>query len=206
LQKIRNRGPSAEPSPQKFRKGSPGDDILPAGFGFCQDPGSSSARINFPNSRDGYNFVRTKPQKTNAMKTIAKTLAVIFILMLSMEVNVASAKENSFNTRQEIHYVVNVNTSLVQTGGTNLDLFVVMTDENGRLVDFAKAVRPGLSTYTFSERGDVKGTRIAVLYYSPKTPYGLPLYCLPDSKTGIFSNGGTYIYQLNPTTNPPQGQ
>ncbi|MCX6245040.1 MAG: hypothetical protein NTU98_10085 [Bacteroidetes bacterium] len=139
------------------------------------------------------------------MKTIAKTLIAVIALLFSFEIS-ASAASNNSSTTPQINYVVNIHANQLHSGASTLDLFVVLTDENGRLVAPVQVVRPGLSTYTFNEIGPFKGTRIARMIYDPISPSSLPFYCAPDSKTGSFQNGGTYLFNLYPTTNPPKAQ
>jgi hypothetical protein len=169
--------------------------------GFFQNEGCSSARINFLNGRTGYNFVHTKPQKTNAMKTIAKTLIAISILMISLQVIAAN---NQVGTGQ-VHYKVQIHNPkdiLFNSG----NIYVAITYERGILVAPVQAVRPGLSTYDFNESGPKTGTRTASLIYNPLGTSTLIFSCAPDSKTGIFKNGVTYLFNLYPTINPPEGQ
>ena len=139
------------------------------------------------------------------MKTIAKILIAATVLLFSFE-TYATTATNTASTTPQINYVVKINSSQIYSGASTLALFVVMTDEHGRIVAPVQAVRPGLSIYTFNETGPVKGTRTASLIYDPISPSSLPFYCAPDSKTGTFSNGGTYLFNLYPTTNPPKAQ
>jgi hypothetical protein len=42
------------------------------------------------------------------------------------------------------------------------------------------------------------------MIYDSMGPSTIPFYCAPDSKTGKFLNGATYLFNLYPTTNPPK--
>jgi hypothetical protein len=138
------------------------------------------------------------------MKTIAKILIAVIVLLFSFETY--ASDRSSSSTTPQINYVVTIHANQIHSGASNLALFVLLTDEKGGLVAPVQAVRPGLSTYTFNENGPVKGTRIARMIYDPISPSSLPFYCAPDSKTGSFQNGGTYLFNLYPTTNPPKAQ
>jgi hypothetical protein len=172
--------------------------------GFSDDRVSPSARINFSNGESGYNFVRTKPQKPNAMKTIAKTLITAITLLFAMQVIAAPINEVPMPSKEKIQYAVKINTSQIHTGVIDLNLFVMMTDENGKLVAPVQTVRPGLSTYYFHESGSVKGTRVARMTYDPTGPSYIIFYCAPDSKTGKFVPGATYLFNLTPSINAPK--
>jgi hypothetical protein len=73
---------------------------------------------------------------------------------------------------------------------------VAVTDENGHRIAPAQGFRPGISAYTFSEPGDFKGIRIAVLVPLP----GNPLYHFSASqvRNGLFVGGQTYRFELTP--------
>jgi hypothetical protein len=146
-----------------------------------------------------------KTQKTNAMKTIVKILIAVIALFFISETHAAD-RSGYASTTPQISYVVNINATQLHSGFTTLALFVLITDESGRLVAPVQVVRPGLSIYSFNEIGPVKGTRVAHMIYEPINPSSLPFYCAPDSKTGSFQNGGSYLFNLYPTTNPPQAQ
>jgi hypothetical protein len=138
------------------------------------------------------------------MKTIAKTLIAAIALLFAMQINAAPINGGPISSTNEIQYSVKINSTQIHSGSFNLNLFVMITDEHGRLVAPVQAVRPGLSTYHFSEFGPVIGTRVARLIYDPIGPTDLPFYCAPDVKTGKFINGTTYLFNLYPTTNPPK--
>ena len=188
-------------SPQKIRTPGMVCHFLRVFSGFSVERISSSAGINFLNGGIGYNFVRTKPQKTNAMKTIAKTLVAISILMISLQVIAAN---NQIGTGQ-VHYKVQIHLKKALPLNTG-NIYVAMTNERGILVAPVQAVRPGLFTYDFNESGPRTGTRTASMIFAPLGTAILPFYCAPDSKTGIFKNGATYPFNLYPTLDPPKEQ
>jgi hypothetical protein len=138
----------------------------------------------------GYNFVRTKPLKTNTMKTIAKILVAISILMISLQVIAA----NQIGTVQ-VHYKVQIHLPKGFPPNSG-NIFVAMTDERGILVAPVQAVHPGLSTYDFNESGPARGTRTASLIYSPVGTSNFTIFCAPESQTGLFKNGVTYLFDL----------
>jgi hypothetical protein len=71
-----------------------------------------------------------------------------------------------------------------------------MTDERGMLVAPVQALHPGFSTYTFNEFGPVRGTRTASLIINHLPISDFTIYCAPESETGIFKNGVTYLFDL----------
>ncbi len=124
------------------------------------------------------------------MKTIAKTLVAISILMISLQVIAANqVGTGKMQYKVQIHlpkdFPFNATT-----------IYVAMTDERGMLVAPVQALHPGLSTYTFNEFGPVKGTRTASLIIKPFGISDFTIYCAPESETGIFKNGVTYVFDL----------
>ena len=75
------------------------------------------------------------------------------------------------------------------------NFFVVLSDENGRAVAPPQQLREGVSEYSFSESGPVKGTRIARLAFGDR-PHSDLFLCKPDGRTGIFRGGETYTFDL----------
>jgi len=136
------------------------------------------------------------------MKTIAKILTATAVLLLATQVNAFSInnreKPSSWN---HIQYAVNINTSQLNPG-SNLSLFVMVTDEHGKKIAPVQAFRPGVTVYYFNEYGPVLGTRVASMVLNPIEPASALFYCLPDSRTGKFVNGETYLFNLTPSTKP----
>ena len=124
------------------------------------------------------------------MKTIAKTLVAISIMMISLQVIAA----NQVGTGQ-VQYKVQIHLPKdFPVDATNI--YVAMTDERGMLVAPVQALHPGLSNYTFNEFGPVRGTRTASLIINPLGMSDFTIYCAPESETGIFKNGATYLFDL----------
>jgi hypothetical protein len=140
----------------------------------------------------GYNFVLTKPKKTKAMKTIAKTLVVISILMISLQG--IAANQVGFSTAQ-INYQVQINLPKGMPFD-DMNIYVAITNERGMLVAPVQKVHPGLTTYYFSESGPKLGTRTASLIYNPLGTENPPFYSTTDSMTGFFKVGVTYTFNL----------
>jgi hypothetical protein len=138
------------------------------------------------------------------MKTIAKTLVVISILMISLQILVAN---NPVGIGQ-VHYQVQIHIpkDLPFNSG---NMYVAMTNERGMLVapvQLVHLVHSGLFTYYFNEFGPKTGIRTASLIYNPIGTASFPFFCAPDSKTGTFNNGVTYLFNLYPILNPPENQ
>ena len=130
------------------------------------------------------------------MKTIAKTLIAVGILMFSLHVNAAiSGGPGS----QQIGYKVQILGQNPHINNFNLILYVAMTDENGRPVDQVQRFKTGTYTYFFSETGPVQGTRVARLVNDPIVPTTLNFYCAPDAQTGKFLPGDIYVFDLYPS-------
>ena len=140
------------------------------------------------------------------MKTIAKTLIAAIALLFAMQIAAAPINGGKIVSVNEVQYAVRIHASQIHSGNISPNFFVMITDGRGKLVAPVQAVRPGLSTYYFSEIGPVSGTRTATMIYDPMGPGVLQFYCAPDSKTGLFKNGVTYSFDLYPTTNPPKSE
>ena len=124
------------------------------------------------------------------MKTIAKTLVAISILMISLQVIAA----NQVGTGK-IQYKVQIH--LPKDFPVNAgNIFIAMTDERGMLVAPVQEFHPGLFTYNFNEFGPKTGTRTASLIYNPLGTSNLSIYSAPESQTGYFKNGATYLFDL----------
>jgi hypothetical protein len=179
-------------SPQKIRK-TPSLNSFPGWwFGFSAKPSYPSARINFSGARIGYNFARTKPLKTKAMKTIAKTLVAIIIMMISLQV-IAGGNGNS-TTTGKVHYKVQIHLQKDVPFKTK-NVFVVMSDENNKLVAAPQLLIYGKTSYEFYESQTVIGTRVASLIYTDGNITGL-FHSTRDVQNGKFGVGGTYLFNL----------
>jgi len=139
------------------------------------------------------------------MKTLRITLAIVLLLFVAgtYAMNPTTAGPTGHNEPLfgNIKYQVNlhVNPSI---GITCDKFFIVLTDENNRIIDKPQHVEWGVTAYYFSETGPVMGTRIARLYESPVGGPVVPFSCDPDVKTGTFHNGVVYIFNLYPKTAP----
>jgi hypothetical protein len=134
------------------------------------------------------------------MKTL-KTLSVILLTLTIIGINGMYAKANRLQNQPQINgsikYQVHVHSS-DDISWPLLNIFVVMTDQNGRQVAPAQLFTIGTWTYNFTEAGPVTGTRIARLTTPSEGGQYLSLFPYPDSKTGTFLNGKTYPFDLYP--------
>ena len=146
--------------------------------------------IRFPNAVSGHNFVRTKPKKTNVMKTIAKTLVAISILMISLNV---IAGTNPLSNGQ-VHYKVQIHLQKdVPFHTTNV--YIVMLDGKDRPIAPAQRIVYGKLSYDFYELQSVIGTRKAILVFDDGSTTRL-FNAKPDVQNGKFILGGTYDFNL----------
>jgi hypothetical protein len=132
------------------------------------------------------------------MKTIAKILIVISIFMLSSQVNAKSGQGLTSSSSNTITYKV-----MVHLDKHNLSfvcgVFVVITDENGRMIAPPQQLKPRDSEYDFKEAGPVKGTRIAQLSNGLRPHTDLYMFN-PDVHTGLFLGGESYLFNLYVST------
>jgi len=128
------------------------------------------------------------------MKTIARSIALISVLMISLYVNAGIPIA--------VHYQVSVHMPKERPINTR-SIYVVMTDEHNRPVAPAQLLRRGLDTYHFFESASVKGTRKAQLIYSDGTTAAMFSLAAPDVQTGTFATGFTYLFNLY-VTGPTQ--
>jgi len=101
----------------------------------------------------------------------------------------------SENRQKLITYEVKVNFA-ANFPGANAHYLVAITDGTGRKVVPAQPYHPGVSTYTFKEAGNFKGTRIAVMVPYPAGPTGWIIE--PSVKNGMFIGGTTCQFELTP--------
>ncbi|MCX6245952.1 MAG: hypothetical protein NTU98_14755 [Bacteroidetes bacterium] len=123
------------------------------------------------------------------MKTIATMIAIIS-LMITIPTFAGNGNANS----NAVNYKVTVHIPGDRPFYTR-NVFVVMTDENNHMIAPAQLLRYGIWTYGFNEGTSVTGTRIAKLVFSDGTTTTL-FWAAPDSKTGKFTNGITYLFDL----------
>jgi hypothetical protein len=122
------------------------------------------------------------------MKTIAKTLIAISVLMISL----SAFAGGTIPSGASVHYKVQIH--LPKPPVHSQDVFVVMTDGKG-IIAPPQLFSPRKLSYDFYESKNVYGTRIAMLvYFNGSTP--VLFNSNPDSKTGKFAIGNTYEFNL----------
>ena len=126
------------------------------------------------------------------------SLAMIFVAIASgFSANIAPGP-GSANTDIRIRYQVNVQMS------TDLPLcntyLVKLLNGDQQMVAPAKQYIPGVTTYSFYEKGPVSGVRVAVLVRANFNNFIClqELITAPSSINGLFLNGNTYYFQLDP--------
>jgi hypothetical protein len=123
------------------------------------------------------------------MKTIAKTLVAISILLLSFQAYSAG----NLNTVQSVHYKVNIHLAKIPHFDPK-NVYVVMSDGKAPIAP-PQLFRANTLTYEFSEKGTVTGTRVAQLIYNDGTSIGM-FGSSVDVKTGRFIAGNTYEFDI----------
>jgi hypothetical protein len=129
------------------------------------------------------------------MKTIAKSLIAISILMISFQANAGKETNVITNTANAINYKVVVHMDRL-TPSALRDVFVTMTDESGRLIAPPQLIVPGKTVYNFYEAGPVRATRIAKISNVRRPLYMNMIQGLEELKTRVFENGTTYLFNL----------
>jgi hypothetical protein len=99
--------------------------------------------------------------------------------------------------RQDVTYAVNIIHG-DHLAGFNCQYYIVVTDERGRAIAPPQQFRPGVWTYTVKELGTVTGTRIAKMVRNTQVICPDALNFAPDSRSGIFKGGATYLFNLVP--------
>jgi hypothetical protein len=142
------------------------------------------------------------------MKTLKITIVLSIVLLLGFTIGftMPAIEKGSFKPVIAARYHVSIHF----TNDLSLcNLYLVeIVDENGRLVNPPQSFRPGISSYFFSERGPVQGTRIAKLVLNSEIRYFVcptEIYTAPCSLSGTFLVGETYEFDLYPATHeiPP---
>ncbi|MCX6243328.1 MAG: hypothetical protein NTU98_01370 [Bacteroidetes bacterium] len=126
------------------------------------------------------------------MKTIAKILIALSALTISFTAH-AKGGENSVSALA-ITYKVIVHMPAA-TPSVLRGVFVVITDETGRLVAPAQLLISGKTEYKFAESGPVKGIRVAKLSNGLR-PHADSWISNEDMKAGLFQNGASYLFNL----------
>ena len=124
------------------------------------------------------------------MKTIAKTLIAISVLIISLQV-IAGGNQT---TTGKVHYKVQIHLPKDIPFKTK-NIFVVMTDCNNKPVAPPELLRYEKVSYDFYESQTVIGTRIAQLIYRDGNTTEL-LHSAPDVQKSKFGVGNTYLFNL----------
>ena len=128
------------------------------------------------------------------MKTIAKILIAISVMMISFSSFAKKGGDNNSVSALAITYKVIVHMPDA-TPSVLRGVFVVITDETGRLVAPAQLLLPGKTEYQFAENGPVKGIRIAKLSNGLR-PHADAWISNEDIKAGLFRNGASYLFNI----------
>ena len=133
------------------------------------------------------------------MKTLKIMFALSLVLIFTSGISTLYAQGNLTtkkpveNKASRVTYVVRVvGAGTVQNHGA--EYLVMMTDETGREVAPPQAYKPGVSDYTFTEGGTIRGTRVARMVKMPIGPksYGIR----PNARTGVFYGGTSYLFMI----------
>jgi hypothetical protein len=133
------------------------------------------------------------------MKTIAKTLAAISILMISLQV---VAGTNPITTAKVL-YKVNIHMQKDVFVRAN-NIYVVILDNRDMPVAPPQALTYGKSSYYFTESESVLGTRKALVVYNDGTTPRM-FNCTPDVQTGKFLVGHIYDFNVFIKSERPTG-
>ena len=138
------------------------------------------------------------------MKTIKITsvlsLALIFVAATSLFAGKATKTSNLPSDRVKvITYIVKVNENHNLLSSAHQYL-IVMTDETGRQIAPPQVFRNGIWSYTFTEVGNVIGTRVAKMLPALSVPGSAAVSS--SSRTGSFFGGQIYKFNLLPRPEP----
>jgi hypothetical protein len=101
--------------------------------------------------------------------------------------------------RHQVNVIVTIDKPLCNT------YLVEIRDGHGQLVAPAQRFTPGITKYTFSERGPAEGVRIARLVIADYPHHFVcenELFTTPAIIVGKFLNGQTYRFDLFPSLQP----
>jgi hypothetical protein len=142
-----------------------------------------------------------------------KKLVFIFIAVSAMVVfgitrgfpEKMKSSDSSLPTQEDgnIKYQVNINMAPNFSFPT-CHMQIIVTDETNRLVAPAQTLVQGITTYYFTEKGPVTGTRVAHLRSPLNNIAVCTLFAVPSSATGTFYNNITYQFTLTPLNNNPK--
>jgi hypothetical protein len=122
---------------------------------------------------------------------------VLYILFSSFTIN-DNTRPGPISLNGSIRHqvVVRLNTELSLCN----TYMVQLLDQNRNQVALQQRFVPGISTYTFYERGPVNGLRVAAMVRSNYDSFicQQELFTEPYAIYGGFLNGKTYYYELDP--------
>ncbi|MCX6243329.1 MAG: hypothetical protein NTU98_01375 [Bacteroidetes bacterium] len=124
------------------------------------------------------------------MKTIAAIIAFgTLMISISLFAGNSNLVSGTVNYKVQVHLPKDI-------PFYTRNVFVVLVDENNNRVAPEQLLRFGVYTYNFAEKTSIEGTRIAKLVYTDGNTTVL-FHALPDSQTGKFTVGNTYLFNLN---------
>jgi hypothetical protein len=133
------------------------------------------------------------------MKTTKILSAISLILIFAANSLFASRNTigdpGSVEKQKLVTYEVKVNFAPNFPGATS-HYMILITDGQGRQFGPGQEYHPGINTYTFTEAGSFRGTRIAAMVPLHANQSGW--YIPPSVIKGNFVGGQTYIFNLTP--------
>jgi hypothetical protein len=126
---------------------------------------------------------------------IFSALSVIMIYAANILYANHISDPNSTDKAQLVTYIVRVN-FVPNFQGTTNQFVLAITDEKGRYVVSRQFYHPGIPTYTFTEAGSFRGTRIAIMVPYPGSQAGWAIP--PVVMKATFFGGNTYQFNLSP--------
>jgi hypothetical protein len=126
---------------------------------------------------------------------IFSALSVIMIYAANFVYANHISDPNTTDKAQLITYIVKVN-FVPNFQGTTYQFVLAITDEKGRYVVSRQFYHPGISTYTFTEAGSFRGTRIAIMVPYPGSQSGWAIP--PVVMKATFFGGKAYDFNLSP--------
>ena len=131
------------------------------------------------------------------MKTTKIISVLSFVLIFASNSIFANLTNDPVTPDRQklVTYAVNVNfaPNFPGSGGNYL---IAITDEHGRKVVPPQPFHPGKGSYTFTEAGSFRGTRIAVMVPYPANQSGWVIP--PVVMKATFYGGATYQFNLTP--------
>jgi hypothetical protein len=139
------------------------------------------------------------------MKTTTLFPVLAFALIFGAAMSASSATPYGSDEFIGMSPVIQYRVNIHLTGDVKLCnlYYVEMVDSHGRLVAPPKIYNPGVSVYTFFERGPVRDVRAAYMVLADRhSHYICPteLVTEPREMAGPFLNGQTYVFDLYPAS------